>query len=125
MTEKLDLDAIEARFEALSEHMGKFSWTLKGSDYGLFNVYDRARADVPALVAEVRRLRASLEAVEETISDIITECQSASAAQMPACAGRPAVSLAQQTDEPYDIRLHRALWEDYGQAFRELCKRGG
>ena len=96
MTEKLDLDAIEARYKALDERLGRRAWTLEDLDNDeLFTVYGGdgnvvcygikerqsfivyARADIPALVAEVRRLRASLEAVEETISDIITECRSA------------------------------------------------
>jgi len=98
----LDLDAIKARCKALGERMGEGPWTLEGPNhYGLFSVYDGdgnvvchgvkeeqefikySRTDVPALVAEVKQLRASLEEIlDEATSDfnrdiIITECQSA------------------------------------------------
>lgn len=99
----LDLDAIKERCEVLDERMGEGPWTLEGSIpyVGLFSVYDsdgnvishgvkeeqffiaHSRVDIPALVAEVERLRASLEEIlDEVTSDfdqdiIITECQSA------------------------------------------------
>ena len=76
----IDLDAIKARCRALDERMGEGPWTLEDSRryYGLSSVYDgngnvvshgveeeqafisHSRADVPALVAEVERLRREL-----------------------------------------------------------------
>ena len=67
----IDLDAIKARYEAAM----KGPWYTVGPRI--------AQKDIPALVAEVERLRGSLEAIlDEAISDlnrdiIITECQSA------------------------------------------------
>lgn len=73
----IDLNAIKERCEALDNRMSEGPWTLESSGRypGLFSVYDgdgnvvshgveeeqafitHARADVPALVAEVERLR--------------------------------------------------------------------
>ena len=67
----IDLDAIKARYEAAT----KGPWYTVGQRV--------THADIPALVAEVERLRGSLEAIlDEATSDlnpdiIITECQSA------------------------------------------------
>ena len=76
----IDLDAIKGRCEALDNRMGEEPWTLEisGRYPGLFSVYDgdgnvvshgveeeqsfiaHSRTDVPALVAEVERLRREL-----------------------------------------------------------------
>lgn len=87
MTEKLNLEAIEARCEALDECMGQTTWALEGPNHhGLFSVYDsdgnkicygieeqqlfiaHARADISALVTEVTRLRAELERATATVA---------------------------------------------------------
>ena len=86
----IDLDAIKARCEAASPRPWIAS-NIAGIAIGVMHeVTDAdarftqcARADIPALVAEVEHLRGSLAAVlDEATSDldrdiIITECQSA------------------------------------------------
>ena len=75
----IGLEAIRARRKALDERMAEGAWTLEGGHlYGLFSVYDsdgniishgikeqqafiaHSHTDIPALVAEVKRLQREL-----------------------------------------------------------------
>lgn len=145
---KLDLEAIRGRCEALDEQRGKMAWTLEGPNYcELFSVYDSdgylvsrggikeqqdfiacARTDIPALLVEVRRLQRELHDEQvrrdewermynQAIAGTEIERSRAEVEKMQAEAARLRVEEA----EPYNLRLYRDLWKDYGQIFRRLC----
>lgn len=74
----LDLDAIEARANAATLPFEiPTPWTLEYDDYektrrvhATLAWLDAARSDIPALVAEVRRLRVEIVLLEEALESV-------------------------------------------------------